>query len=179
MKMKALSPAVSAFSYRLTSVCLRYGVAKPSVWPCRRACNPRQFSDFRSDSPLTLTLFWFRFGDVAESLRVFGFLVPQSIACKLPASALESWTSVRCSSIRFSCRFPRSVSGRKSCVNQLSVSARSSHDLDTPMTLTKHRQLHRLDVERWCHTTSVENGQKGTDHVSKSRCSKSHSAVYN
>jgi hypothetical protein len=140
MKMKALFSAVSAFSYRLTSVCLRYGVAKPSVWPCGRACNPRQFSVFRSDFPLNFTSFWFRFGDVAESLRVFGFLVPQSIACKLPGSALESWTSVRCSSIRFSWRFPCSVSGRKCSVNQLSVSARSGHELDTPMTPTKHRQ---------------------------------------
>jgi hypothetical protein len=58
--------SVSTVSWLLPLVCLRYGVAMPSVWPRRRACKQRQFSDFHSDSPLNFTLYWFRVGNVGE-----------------------------------------------------------------------------------------------------------------
>ena len=83
MKMKALSSSVSAFSSLLASLCLRYGVAKPSVWPRKRGCNRRQFSDFRSDSPLNFISFGFRFGDVGEAFWVYRFLVLQLSALSI------------------------------------------------------------------------------------------------
>jgi hypothetical protein len=120
MRMKALSSSVSAFFWLLASVCLRYGVAKPSVWPCRRACKQRQFSNFRSDSPLNFTSFWFRFGDVGEAFRVCRFLGLQSTDGSVSACTLQSWTAAD-SSICFSWRSSFLVLGWKSCVNQLTV----------------------------------------------------------
>ena len=74
MRMKARSASVSAFSRLLASICLRYGVAKPSVWPRKRGCNRRQFSDFRSDSRLNFTTFGCRFGDVGDRSGCAGSL---------------------------------------------------------------------------------------------------------
>src|ERR1700739_885527 len=120
MRMKALSSCVSAFFWLLASVCLRYGVAKPSVWPCRRACKQRQFTNFRSDSPLNFTSFWFRFGNVGEAFRACRFLVLQSTDGSVSACTLRSWTAAG-SSTCFSWRSSCLVLGWKSCVNQLTV----------------------------------------------------------
>ena len=124
MRKKALSSLVSAFSCLLASFCLHYGVAKPSVWPRKSGCNRRQFSDFRSDSPLNFTSFWFRFGSVGEAFRACQFFVPQSTARSVSACTLQSWTTARCSSIYFCWRLPCLVSRWKSCVNQFTVERR-------------------------------------------------------
>jgi hypothetical protein len=91
MRAEALSSPVSAYSRLLTSDCLRSGVATPSFWPCRRACKQRQFSDFRSDSPLNLTWFWFGFGGVGEAFRICPFVVPQSSVCGVSPCTLPPW----------------------------------------------------------------------------------------
>ena len=82
MRMKALSSSASAFCCRLASVCLRYGVAKHSVWPCRRVCKCPHFNDFRFDSPLNFTLWWFQFRIVGAALRVWRSLVVHSNVCR-------------------------------------------------------------------------------------------------
>jgi len=117
MRMKAPSSSVSTFFWLLASVCLCYGVAKPSVWPCRRACKQLQFSDFRSDSPLNFTSFWLQFGDVGEAIRVCRVLVLQSTACCVSACTLQSWTTAGCSSICFSWGFRCLVLRWKSCAH--------------------------------------------------------------
>ena len=109
MRMKARSASVSAFSRLLASICLRYGVAKPSVWPRKRGCNRRQFSDFRSDSPLNFTSFGCRFGDVGEPFRVCRFLVLQSSSFSISVFTFQS--TARCSSVYFSWRLPCAVLG--------------------------------------------------------------------
>jgi hypothetical protein len=124
MKMKALSSSVSAFSSLLASLCLRYGVAKPSVWPRERGCNRRQFSDFRSDSPLNFTSFGFRFGGVGEPFRVCRFLVLQSSAFSISVFTFQS--TARCSSVYFSWRLPCRVLRWGSC-------ARSPHSRATAL----------------------------------------------
>lgn len=105
MGMKALPSPASAFSWRLRSVCLRYGVAKPSVWPCSMVCKRLQFNHFRSDSPLNFTSWWIRFGDVGEASPVRRFLVVHSTVCGVLARALQSSTSVGCSRVCSSWRF--------------------------------------------------------------------------
>jgi hypothetical protein len=119
MRTWALSSSVSAFSWLLASVCLRYGVGKPSVWPCTRACNRLQISNFRSDSPLNFTWFWFGFGDVGGALRVYGF-VRLAIASTVPAYALQYWTTAR-SSMCLCWSFPCLILRWKSGVNQVTV----------------------------------------------------------
>jgi hypothetical protein len=119
MRMKALSASVSAFSRLLASICLRYGVAKPSVWPRKRGCNRRQFSDFRSDSPLNFMSFGFRFGDVGEAFRVYWFLVLQLSALSISVFTFQS--TARCSSVYFSWRLPCLVLRWGSSANRLPV----------------------------------------------------------
>ena len=118
MRTKALSSSVSAFSRLLASVCLRYGVAKPSVWPCRRACKQRQFSDFRSDSPLDFSLFWFQFGYVRENLRVWVFLVVESSTCCVCAWSVQPWTTDSWSFICLAARLPCVILRCRPCANR-------------------------------------------------------------
>jgi hypothetical protein len=121
MRTRALSSLVSAFTRLLASVCLRYGVAVPSLCPCSRGCKHGQFSNFRSDSPLNFTWFWFRFGDVGGALRVCRFVLLLAIASSVPAHALQCWTTARpsmCFSWRLRCLILRWKSG----VNQVTVS---------------------------------------------------------
>lgn len=68
MRTELVSRSVVAFPWLLTSVCLRYGVAKPSVWLRKRICKLRRFNDFRSDYPLNLSSFWAQYWDVLEKL---------------------------------------------------------------------------------------------------------------
>jgi hypothetical protein len=120
MRTRALSSSVSAFSGLLASVCLRYGVAKPSLCPCSRDRKYRQFSNFRSDSPLNFSWFWFRFGEVMSALRVCGFVRPLAIASTAPAHALQYWTTAR-SSMCFSWNFLCLILRWMSCGNRLTV----------------------------------------------------------
>ena len=119
MRMKALSSTVSAFSSLLASLCLRYGVAKPSVWPRKRGCNRRQCSDFRSDSPLNFTSFGFRFGDVGEAFRVCLSLVVQLSALSISVFTFQA--TARCSSAYLSWRLPCLVLRWRSCASRLTV----------------------------------------------------------
>jgi hypothetical protein len=121
MRTRALSSSVSAFSGLLASVCLRYGVAKPSVWPCRRACNRLQISNFRSDSPLNFAWFWFPFGDLMSALRVCGFVRLLAIGSSVPTRALQYWTTAR-SSMCFLWNFSCLILRWKSGVNRVTVS---------------------------------------------------------
>jgi hypothetical protein len=71
-------------SWLLTSLCLRYGVARPSVWRCRKACKLRQFNGFRSDYPVTLSCFGLPYWSVLEHLRVpWFFVAPPETLCSL------------------------------------------------------------------------------------------------
>ena len=65
-----------AFFRQLTSLCLRYGVAKPSVWLCRRVCKLRRFNCFRFDYPLYLGCFSLPFWSFLERLDVHWLFVP-------------------------------------------------------------------------------------------------------
>jgi hypothetical protein len=71
-------------SWRLTSLCLRYGVAKPSVWLCGKACKLRQFNGFHSDYRLNFSCFGLAYWSVLEHLRVrrFFFALPETL-CSL------------------------------------------------------------------------------------------------
>lgn len=57
MTTELVSRRTVVVSWVLTSLCLRYDFAKPSVWLRRKACKPRQFNGFRSDYPLNLVCF--------------------------------------------------------------------------------------------------------------------------
>ena len=59
-----------AVSWSLNSLCLGYGVAKPSVWLCGKACKLRQFNGFGSDYPLTFSCFGVPYRSVLEHLHV-------------------------------------------------------------------------------------------------------------
>lgn len=124
MRTKVLSSSVSAFSRVSPPDCLRYGVAKPSVWPRRTGCNQRQFWDFRSDSPLNFSWFWFQSWNRRENLRVCKFLMPQWNAHSVPACTLRSWTTAGCFSGCFSRYFLCPTLRSKSCVNQHRVVTR-------------------------------------------------------
>jgi hypothetical protein len=119
MRMKALSSSVSAFSLLWASLCLRYGVAKPSVWPRKRGCNRRQFSDFRSDSPLNFSSVWFELGHLGKRVHVCRFLVLQSSAFRVSVFTFQS--TARCSSVYFSWRWPCLVLRWRSWANRLTV----------------------------------------------------------
>jgi hypothetical protein len=129
MRMKVLTSPVSAFYWLLASVCLRYGVAKPSVCPCRTVCKHRQSSDFRSDSPLNFTWFWFRFGAVGEAFRVCRFLVVQSTVSCMSGCTLQSWGNAGCSSNYFSWCFRSLVLRWKSSQSTHDRGACSNHEL--------------------------------------------------
>ena len=79
-------------SWLLTALCLRYGVAKPSVWLCRKACKRRQFNGFGSDYPLNLTCFGFRYWSVLENWYVRTFLALRSEGCRSVGKVSQSWS---------------------------------------------------------------------------------------
>ncbi|GEM_PF-5960031 len=82
-------------SWRLTSLCIRYGVAKPSVWLCRKACKGRQFNGFGSDYPLTLTCFRFGYCSVLENCYVRRFLALRSEGRRSVGEVSQSWSQFR------------------------------------------------------------------------------------
>jgi len=84
MTAELVSRRTVVVSWLLTSLCLRYGVAKPSVWLCRKACKPRQFNGFRSDYPLNSVCFGLPYWSVLEHLHVPWFFVvlPETV-CSL------------------------------------------------------------------------------------------------
>ena len=79
MTTELVSRRTVVVSWLLTSLCLRYGVAKPSVWLCRKACKRRQFNGFGSDYPLNLTCFGFQYWGAVEDLSVSWFFVVHSL----------------------------------------------------------------------------------------------------
>ena len=182
----ALSSFVGSASRLLTWVCLRYAVAMPSVWPCRRACKQRQFSDFRFDSPVDFNVFWLCFCDAGRCFQVCRPLVPHWTV----RSASASRSQVTCLSRGFSFLglYWRSFANRLIFGNRLRSGFRQSKMTAYAaawMTIGNHVNNELtgsswlVDVDRWCHTPSVGSGQKGTEHVSKSRSSKFHASFYN
>jgi hypothetical protein len=96
--------SVSTLFSPLPSVCLRYNVAMPSVWPRRMACKQRQYSHFHSDSPLNLTSCWLGFENVGDAFRARPFIRMQLTACSLSTYALRSSTTANfCASPSSSC----------------------------------------------------------------------------
>jgi len=79
-------------SWLLTSLCLRYGVAKPSVWLCRKACKLCQFNGFGSDYPLNLPCFWLQYWSVLENWYVRTFLALRSEGCRSVGKVSQSWS---------------------------------------------------------------------------------------
>ncbi len=79
-------------SWLLTSLCLRYGVARPSVWRCRKACKRRQFNGFGSDYPLNLSCFGFRHWSVLENWYVRTFLALRSEGCRSVRKVSQFWS---------------------------------------------------------------------------------------
>jgi hypothetical protein len=57
-------------SWQVSSVCLRSGIAKPSVWLRRTSAKLPQLNNFRSDYPLHLSLFCARYFYVPEGSYV-------------------------------------------------------------------------------------------------------------
>src|ERR1700691_3321286 len=90
MRTELLSRCI-VVSWLLTSLCLRYGVAKPSVWLCRKACKGRQFKGFGSDYPLDLTCSRLRYCSVLENCYVRTFLTPRSEGCRSVRKVSQSW----------------------------------------------------------------------------------------
>ena len=206
MRTELVSACAGAFSWLLPSVCLRYGVALPSVWPRRRLCKLRQFNNFRSDYPLDSSWFWCPNRGVRETLRMCRFLVLRlgSFSSRTTLHRLESHrlAGVVCypsnglaygSLVReaFADQFVSVHAGHLSSVPcLLRIAARKS-------SLKPHRKLlsdtaHTLWLNSrppgrpvgniWCACWGINHqsrmGQKGTDHVSKPRSSKFHAAVY-
>ena len=73
MTTELLSRRTVVVSWLLNSLCLRYGVAKPSVWLCRKACKLRQFNGFGSDYPLTLVVLGSSIGVFLSTCMCRGF----------------------------------------------------------------------------------------------------------
>jgi len=92
MTTELVSQRSAIVSFLLPSLCLRYGVAKPSVWLCKKACKRRQFNGFRSDYPLVLTCFWSRYWSVLEKWYVRTFLAPCSEGCRGVGNVSQSWS---------------------------------------------------------------------------------------
>jgi hypothetical protein len=92
MTAELVSRRTVVVSWLLTSLCLRYGVANPSVWLCRKACKPCPFNGFRSDYPLHLTCFWSRYWSVLEKWYVRTFLAPRSEGCRGVGNVCQSWS---------------------------------------------------------------------------------------
>jgi len=92
MTAEQVSRRTVVVSWLLTSLCLRYGVAKPSVWLCRKACKPRQFNGFRSDYPLNLTCFGFPYCSVLENWYVRAFLALRSEGRRCVHKVSQSWS---------------------------------------------------------------------------------------
>jgi hypothetical protein len=62
-------------SWLLTALCLRYGVAKPSVWLRMRVRKLVRFNDFHSDYPLNFSCFGSPYRSVLEHLQLSCFFV--------------------------------------------------------------------------------------------------------
>jgi hypothetical protein len=92
MTAELVSRRTVVVSWLLTSLCLRYGVANPSVWLCRKACKPRPFNGFRPDYSLNLTCFWSRYWSVLEKWYVRMFLAPRSEGCRGVGNVSQSWS---------------------------------------------------------------------------------------
>ena len=105
MTTELVSRRTVVVSWLLTSLCLRYGVAKPSVWLCRKARKLCQFNGFRSDYPLNFSCFGLPYWSVLEHLHVQWFFValPETV-CSLhevsrcwsqsPGNIAFSWNHV-------------------------------------------------------------------------------------
>jgi hypothetical protein len=87
-----LSRRTLVVSWLLNWLCLRYGVVKPSVWLCRKACKPCQFNGFASDYPLTLACFGFRNLSVLENWYVRTFRALRSEGSRSVAKLSQSWS---------------------------------------------------------------------------------------
>jgi hypothetical protein len=98
--------SVSAFSRLLTCDCLRYAVAKPSLWPRTRGCKRRVFSNFGSDSPLNFSWLRSQFSSLRENLRACLSLVLRSTASFASAFRLQRLMTVDRASIYLAWRFP-------------------------------------------------------------------------
>ena len=78
MRTKLVSTCAFTLSWLLPSVCLRNGIALPSVWLRRRPSKLRQFNNFRSDYPLNLNWFWSPNWNVRAKLHMYWSLVLRS-----------------------------------------------------------------------------------------------------
>ena len=87
-----LSRRTVVVSRLLNCFCLRYGVAKPSVWLCRKACKPCQFNGFASDYPLTLGCFRFPNLSVLENWDVLAFRALRSEGSRSVGKLSQSWS---------------------------------------------------------------------------------------
>jgi hypothetical protein len=132
MKTSALSFSASVFSPLLSSNCIRYGIAKPWVWPRRRGRNRRQLSNFRSDSPLNFTSFEFKFWNVRDSLHVCCFLMLRPTAGGAFASTFPVWTVAGCFHI---CCCRRFLCSCKPYINQHPVGSRFRRPLALDVTV--------------------------------------------
>ncbi len=256
MTTELVSRRTVVVSWLLTSLCLRYGVAKPSVWLCRKACKLHQFNGFRSDYPLNLSCFGLAYWSVLERLHVPCFFVLRwetfrsfrkvsQSWLQSPGNIAGSWNDLAPGSLirnhwRSSSRgrplatpFPSEhagpflspahalrVAARECCLNlyrkswlnlntvarftgaQMGHSGRTicwrvrltrvtrkhttvelrdlkqAMENDANSTVGRTRVCSRCPAECWRHRPQVHKGQKGTHHVSKSRSSKFHPAVY-
>jgi len=87
-----LSRRTVVVSRLLNWLCLRYGVAKPPVWLCRKACKPCRFNSFASDSPLTLACFGFQNLSVLENWYVRTFRALRSEGSRSVGKLSQSWS---------------------------------------------------------------------------------------
>ncbi len=143
-------------SWLLTSLCLRYGVARPSVWRCRKACKRRQFNGFGSDYPLNLSCFGFRHWSVLENWYVRTFLALRSEGCRSVRKVSQFW-SQSLGNVAGSCNDLVSVVLiRKHC--------RSSSSRGRPLG-TPFRSEHAVNLSTVARLTSAQ-----VDHTGRTIC---------
>ena len=92
MTTELVSQRSAVVSFLLTSLCLRYGVAKPSVWLCRKVSKRRQFNGFRSDYPPTFSCFGLPYWSVLEHLHVPWFFVALPETVRSLHEASRCWS---------------------------------------------------------------------------------------
>jgi hypothetical protein len=91
MTTEPVSLRTVVVSWLSISLRLRYGIAKPSVWLCRKAYKLRQFNGFRSDYPLNLSCFGFAYWSVREYLHVPWFFVALPVTVCILHELSRSW----------------------------------------------------------------------------------------
>ena len=128
-----LSRRTVVVSWLLNWLCLRYGVAKPSVWLCRKACKPCQFNGFASDYPLTLACFGFQNLSVLENWYVRTFRALRSEGSRSVGKLSQSWS-----------QSPGNVAGFCHDLSNVGISRKHCHSSSSRGARLERRSLQNM-----------------------------------